>query len=439
MALHNLWHLFNLRESPYFQQDLQASGAARYPIDLFVGRDQEAARLINVIAGSSSSRQTIEGLPGFGKTTLAQRVKAEAAPAGYVSYPVPVSAAGTDTPDALLVRLLSYVYEALASQVGHAVLADPLLETARRLVRDTRVKDVKVAAQVAGFGLEGEVTRRTETASFHSALLAVPPLLRDLARVAQKHGIRGVIVHLNNLENLVSDRERSTAGAVLRDLRDIFLFEGYHYLLVGTPEAVRAIVSPHAQLRSVFGLGRALEPLPGDSFQALLSRRYSFLRLEKGREVNAPISHDAARELYRQFRGDLRGTLRALDAAAHELIGYTDPPGAPIQLSALMEVVVPMLQTEADAVLSGTLLDYFYALRELGDRLFTQAELMQLWGLSQGTVSQNVNELQRLGYLQEYRREGRRVWYGFTGTSRLVLQVGSGGGGDLPALADRAG
>jgi hypothetical protein len=45
MSLGNLWHLFNLRESPYFQQDLQASGKARYPIELFVGREAEAERI----------------------------------------------------------------------------------------------------------------------------------------------------------------------------------------------------------------------------------------------------------------------------------------------------------------------------------------------------------------------------------------------------------
>ena len=424
MALGNLWHLFNLRESPYFQQDLQASGKARYPIELFVGREAEAERLLAVIGGASSSRQTVEGLPGFGKTTLAQYVKGKAAAAGYLSYPDPVSAAGADTADTLLARLLSYVYDAIASQVDHPIQQEPIIDEARRLVLDTRVRDVKVAASVAGFGFDREVNVRTERAPFYSGLLTIPPLLRDLSSTVREHGFDGIVVHLNNLENLVTDAQRARAGAVMRDLRDIFLLDGYHFLLVGTPDAVREIVSPHAQLRSVFGIGRALEPLPADAFQGLLARRYTHLRLDVRQEVRPPVAHEATRELYEAFRGDLRGTLRALDAAAHELIGLTDPPGAPIEMPQLMAVLRPMLAAEAAAALSATLLEYFHALKEL-DRLFTQKDLMDRWGLSQGAVSQHLRELQRLGYVQEERREGRLVLYSLTGPSRLVLGIPS--------------
>jgi len=420
MPLGNLWHLFNLRESPYFQQDLQASGKARYPIELFVGREREAERLLAVIGGAPSSRQTVEGLPGFGKTTLAQYVKGRAAAAGYLSYPDPVSVAGIDTADTLLVRLLSYVYDAVASQVDHPVQKEEVVDVARRLVLDTRVRDVKVAASVAGFGFDREVSVRTERAPFYSGLLTIPPLLRDLAAAVRDHGFDGIVVHMNNLENLITDAQRTAAGAVMRDLRDVFLLNGYHFLLVGTPDAVREIVSPHAQLRSVFGIGRPLEPLSGEAFQALLARRYTHLRSDPDQEVRPPVAHDATRELYDAFRGDLRGTLRALDAAAHELIGLTDPPGAPIEAPQLMAVLRPMLAAEAAAALSGTLLEYFHKLRTL-DGIFTQKDLMDRWKLSQGAVSQNLRELQRLGYVQEERREGRQVLYRLTGPSRLVL------------------
>jgi hypothetical protein len=419
MPLKNLWHLYNLSESPYFQQDLQGTG--RYPIDLFVGRDDEATRLLNVIGGSGSSRQTVEGLPGFGKTTLTQYVKAEAARAGYLSYPDPVSAAGADTADSLLIRLLSYVYDAIASQAGHPLLKEPIVDEARRLVLDTRVRDVKVAATVAGFGFDRDVSQRTERAAFHSGLLTIPPLLRDLSAAARANRFAGIIVHINNLENLVTDAERTRAGAVMRDLRDIFLLEGYHFVLVGTPEAVRSIVAPHAQLRSVFGVARRLEPLAEDAFQRLLARRYTHLRLSKG-DVQPPVADDAARDLYRIFRGDLRGTLRALDTGSQELLGLTDPPGSPIQLPEQMAMLAPMLASEAESTLSATLLDYLLALRQL-DGTFTQKELIAVWALSQGAVSQNLRELQRLGYVQEQRRQGRQVTYSLTGPSRIILRM----------------
>jgi DNA-binding transcriptional ArsR family regulator len=418
--LHNHWHAYNLSESPFFQRDLQPSGA-RYPIDLFVGREAEAERLLAVIGGGSSTRQTIEGLPGFGKTTLAQYVKSRAAAAGYASYPDPVSAAGIDTTDTLLVRLLSYVHDAITTHLGSAVLNDPAVEAARRLVLDTRVRDIKLAAQVAGFGFDREVATRTEPATFHSGLLAIPPLLRELPRVAARHGVPGIVVHINNLENLVTDADRNRAGNALLDLRDLYLVDGLHFLLVGTSDAVRALIAPHAQLRSVFGIGRPLAPLPRDGFLSLLARRYTHLRIDPSREVRAPVDHEAAAEVYRVYRGDLRGTLRALDEAARELIGYTSEPGEPIGRGELFSVLVPMLQAEADSTLSDSLQDRFYALRIVGDREFTQRELVDQWSVAQPTVSEYVRELQRLGYVDETRRQGRQIWYALTGPARLVL------------------
>jgi hypothetical protein len=418
--LHNHWHAYNLSESPFFQRDLQPSGV-RYPIDLFVGREEEANRLLRAIGGAASTRQTIEGLPGFGKTTLAQFVKSSAAAAGFASYPDPVSAAGIDTSETLLVRLLSYVYDALTTHLGEAVLQEPAIEAARRLVLDTRVRDIKVAAQIAGFGFDRESVTRNEPATFRMEFLAIPPVLRELPRVASRYGLSGIVVHINNLENLVTDTDRTRAGNALLDLRDLFLIDGLHFLLVGTPDAVRALIAPHAQLRGVFGIGRPLVPLPRNGFLSLLARRYTHLRLDSSREVRAPVDHDAAAEVYRVYRGDLRGTLRALDEATQELIGYTGRPGAPIGADELFSVLVPMLQAEADSTLGDTLKDRFYTLRGVGGGEITQKDLMDVWDVTQGPVSAYVRELQRLGYVHETRREGRQIWYALTGPARLVL------------------
>jgi hypothetical protein len=57
-ATRNAWRLFNLRESPFFQEPLQAG--TRYPMSLFVGRATDTDRLLNKITRSpGSSRQTV--------------------------------------------------------------------------------------------------------------------------------------------------------------------------------------------------------------------------------------------------------------------------------------------------------------------------------------------------------------------------------------------
>jgi hypothetical protein len=77
MLPHDLWQLFNLRDTPYFQEALRPGKGARYPVEWFVARDSEAERLSRTILGhAGSSRQSIRGSAGVGKSTLAQRVKA---------------------------------------------------------------------------------------------------------------------------------------------------------------------------------------------------------------------------------------------------------------------------------------------------------------------------------------------------------------------------
>src|SRR4051794_6006911 len=91
----SLWHLYNLRESPFFQEQLTADPEARYPIELFVGRTAEVERLVSGVRQKrdSSSRQTVQGPPGIGKSTLVQQVKAHVAADGVVSHPGSVSVA----------------------------------------------------------------------------------------------------------------------------------------------------------------------------------------------------------------------------------------------------------------------------------------------------------------------------------------------------------
>ena len=42
MLPHDLWQLFNLRDTPFFQEALRPGEGARYPVEWFVGRDAEA-------------------------------------------------------------------------------------------------------------------------------------------------------------------------------------------------------------------------------------------------------------------------------------------------------------------------------------------------------------------------------------------------------------
>lgn len=417
MQLPNLWHLFNLRSSPFFQETLSDT----YPLSLFVGRQRDSDRLLRGIGSSSSSRQLIEGPPGFGKTTLAQYVKGRAADAGFLSTVEPVGIGSTESAETFLMSTLRYAYEALVTQPEPDVSDREAVQTARQLVRAFRIRDTSASVSVAGFGGGGGRTTRYVESGLLSPRIVVPALLQELLDVATSEmRADGVVLHIDNLENL-SDAAREQAGRVMRDIRDVFLTDGLHTLLVGTSEAVSTLISPHPQLRSMFAMPGPLEPLRPEEFLELLDRRYAFLRLESGEPVTPPVDEEAAQEVYELFHGDLRGVLRALDEAAHELIGYGEDVADPMILSDIRSVLRPRYREEMEGSLSDATADYLMRLRELAGGRFTQADLEELWDVSRGRVSQILSDLRRYGYVQEAEREGRRIRYALTGASHMLL------------------
>lgn len=437
MTLRNVWHLYNLSESPFFQDTLRTSANARYPLALFVGRTAEADRLLGGIGSGASSRQVIQGTPGVGKTTLVQHVKDVAARAHILSYPEPVSVGHADSTETVYVRILSYVYEALLSNGDFTTKDLEPMETARQLVRAFRVRSVGANVSLPGLGgIGGSTSKQYVNAATAQPSVVVPDLLRQLRDVAREHvGAEGILVHLNNLENL-ADEDAERAAAIVRDLRDsCLLAEGYHWLLVGTTEAMRTIVAAQTQVRSVFAMPKPLVPLSIDEVQELLARRYAHLRLDGKRPARAPAEEAAVVELYALFRGDLRGTFRALDEAAHELVGYGSGDAAePMTVADVRAVLRHRYAEEMAAALGGNLSDYLGRLAEReASETFTQKDLTSAWGVSQSAVSQTLGELQRHGYVGEVDRleagtRGRpQTVYALTGAARLVF------GSDGPA------
>lgn len=221
-----------------------------------------------------------------------------------------------------------------------------------------------------------------------------------------------------------TDTDASATGHVLSDLRDLFLRDGFHYLIVGTPEVVRAAIAPHAQLRSVFTVSDPLSPLAVEEFRLLLSRRYRFLRLDPRKSVAEPVGPGALAELYGLFAGDLRGALNALDYAADLLLGYTGGKAtSTMEGNDMHSVLRRRYLTEADARLSESALEYLETLSSDVDAPFTQTGLTELWEVSQAFVSKTLSEWQRFGYAREVGREGRRLTYELTGPARLMLSA----------------
>jgi hypothetical protein len=421
MALPNLWGLYNLRSSPFFQATLRADSQTT-PLHLFVGRQQERQLLLTTIGSSTSSRQAVAGRPGIGKTTLVQTVKADAQAEGYWSSDeiIPINAEGASAH--LLGQLLSGVYDAVLANCPTA--AGPEVEAGQQLVRSMRLRGGGFTVSAFGFGAGGSQSESVATPP-GALLLDGPRVLRDLLRYAIGQGARGIVLHLNNLENL-SEADASRASDLLRGIRDqALLHDGLHLIVVGTTDAVRTVVQTHTQIRSVFSNPLVLEPLGLGDVEQLLANRYAALQLDQSRPWHSPVEIAVVQRLYELFRGDLRGMLKALEDGITALLGLTSAGAevAPVGLEDLLLTLLQRNQAELQEQLGETAWERLLAWAQVdAAAVQTQAQLVELWQVRQPTVSQTLQQLVEAGAVEALPRRGREaIHYLMTGTARLAL------------------
>jgi hypothetical protein len=421
MALPNLWGLYNLRSSPFFQATLRADSQTT-PLHLFVGRQRERQLLLTTIGSSTSSRQAVAGRPGIGKTTLVQTVKADAQAEGYWSSDeiIPINAEGASAH--LLGQLLSGVYDTVLA--NYPTAAGPEVEAGQQLVRSIRLRGGGFTVSAFGFGAGGSQSESVATPP-GALLLDGPRVLRDLLRYAIGQGARGIVLHLNNLENL-GEADASQAADLLRGIRDqALLHDGLHLIVVGTTDAVRTEVQSHTQIRSLFSNPLVLEPLGLGDVEQLLANHYEALQLDQSRPWHSPVETAVVQRLYELFRGDLRGMLKALEDGITALLGLTSAGAevAPVGLEDLLLTLLQRNQAELQEQLGDTAWERLLAWAQVdAAAVQTQAQLVELWQVRQPTVSQTLQHLIEAGAVEALPRRGREaIQYLMTGTARLAF------------------
>lgn len=427
-SLPTSWNLYNLTSSPYFQGTLESREQSLRPLALFVGRTAELSRLRAKVhgAGPGSSRQAVAGLPGVGKTTLVQELKASLLQDGYLTTDELVPVLAGDTADSLFGRVLAALYDTIlvSRPQSHGSEA---MQHAQLLVRTAKFGTGGASLSLLGIG--GGVSKGITAVTPKEILFDGPRVMRDLMTLVRGSDARGVVLHLNNLENL-SEADAKGAADVLRSLRDIMLMhDGLHYVLVGTTDAVNTVVNQHAQVRSVFDT-LMVEPMLVADVHRMLAERYNYLRADAARPVVQPVADDAVVELYTLFRGDLRGLLKALDDGVGQLIGLagvevrgTKSSVRPLTLDELRPVLqhryAAQLATLAERVRVEQLTAWG---RDVPASTQTQKSLGQLWKISQGSVSTALTQLIALGYVVSLPKSGAQpTQYALSGIGRLIF------------------
>jgi len=358
---------------------------------------------------SGAQTGAVAGRPGIGKTTLVQTVKADAQDGGYWSSDEIISISAAGTSEQLLGQLLSGVYDAVLANCPTAT--GPEVEAAQQLVRSIRLMGGSQSESIA-----------TPPGAL---LLDGPRVLRDLLRYAIGQGASGIVLHLNNLENL-SEADASRAADLLRGIRDqALLHDGLHLIVVGTTDAVRTVVQSHTQIRSVFSDPLVLEPLAIGDVEQLLANRYGALQLDPGRPWRPPVDTAVVQRLYELFRGDLRGMLKALEDGITALLGLTSAGAdvAPVGLEDLLLTLRQRNQAELREQLGDNAWERLLAWAQVDSATVqSQAELVELWQVKQPSVSQTLQQLIEAGAVEALPRRGREpIQYLMTGTARLAL------------------
>ena len=417
------WNVFNLVASPFFQQPLEFGENTPRPLTLFVGRTKELAKFERTIHGADQNGtvQALAGAPGIGKTTLIKELKAKLAGDDYFTIDAAVPILPSDTPNALFGRTLGALYDTILANRpmtrGNAAMLD-----AQLIVRATRITTGGINLTLPGVGGIGG-SRGTTVSTPKDLMIDGPRIMRDLVQLVLGSGARGVLLHLNNLENL-SDRDATAAAELLRALRDVMLLHsGLHYIIVGTTDAVTAAINTHAQVRSVVST-LVLEPLPLGDVHSLLKARYRHLRVSPKKPVIEPIEAVAVAALYEFFRGDLRGLLKALEDGVSPLIGLAGASVTPLSLATVRPVLKQRYQTELYALADQHRAKQLTAWgKKAPTAVHTQKSLAQLWKISQGQVSKALAYLVSQGYVVQRARVGKdAAEYALSGVSRLIFE-----------------
>ncbi|MCY4174134.1 MAG: AAA family ATPase [Cyanobacteria bacterium MAG CAR3_bin_5] len=391
MSLPNIWEIFHLKSSPYFQTALQKDSNTK-PLSLFVGRQRELRRLLATIGSNLGSRQAVAGRPGLGKTTLVQVVKDRARAAGYWTADDFISIT-TESSGVLLGQLLTGVYDAVVACNPDGD-NDPAVEEAQQLVCSVRLRSGTMNVSVAGFGVGGGGSEAVSTPP-SALILDGPRVLRNLLNYALQKGAKGVLLHLNNLEDL-SETNTQDAADVLRDIRDsAVMLDGLHVIVVGATDAVRTVVNRHPQIRSVFSNPMILKELTLSNVYKLLNNRYQALQIDANQSFREPVEDSVVEKLYDIFRGDLRGMFKSLeDGMQTLLLDMAEDVALPASLDDLLLVLRKQNREELKEELGPTSWRRIlqWAMADSGS-IQTRTTLSGIWDLDIEEVSETMKKL----------------------------------------------
>lgn len=425
MKIASPWTVYGLRSDPYFQEPLipdGETGTGAHSAGLFVGRAKEIELLGRQIIGSLSSRAIIQGRPGVGKTSFANRLKTvladpKTSEAIVLCHEQPVRFRAAMTPQDFTLEVLRTL---LLIHTTRATGAKPSKKKSvafwRRIERVLHGEDFLDGG--IGVGVVSASIARSRIPAEQPTLSLYRELEEAFALLAEGGKYR-TLIHVNNLENLTRAETQHAAG-VIQDLRDYFLIPHSHWIFVGADGIEHTLFRKTPQVSGIVPFAITLTPLATVEAVEMLELRYKHLALRGGTRV-PPVAPKHAAALYGRYRGDLRNFLRALSKA--------------VQRAPIAEPVRSLSEEEIIAALAADYRQDLKARLSEGDLIslekiltgknagasFRVADVRDATGFSQPSASDLVGRLVEAGIAYLERTEGRNAYYRLSGDATIAF------------------
>jgi hypothetical protein len=240
--------------------------------------------------------------------------------------------------------------------------------------------------------------------------------LDELAVSVKSFGFDGIIIHINNMENLCSENP-DIARRFFNDVRDFLLVPNYHFILGARAGFSDEILGKDDRVRDIFTAPKELKPLSLVEIHKLLKKRYDHLKI-KNREFISPVEDIVIDRYYTLFRGDLRSMFSTIC----EAISVT---GEQIQPKPLhYDLINKILQKKYLQLLRSRLSNSKWEILELiKDEAppFRQTDLEDKTELSQGRISQIFSELESSKIITCIETKGKSKFYDLSGVSKIAF------------------
>ena len=424
MDLPNLWNTCGFRSPPYFQDELQESSNTK-PLTLFVGREKEKRLLLATIGSGESSRQAVAGFSGIGKTTLVQAVKAEARKANYCVADRYISITPEHSSDVLLGQIICGIHDAILACKPN-LESDQAMQNARPIVEVIQHQNISMSVSATILGSGGGVGGSRSKTIFNplgGLALSAPNIIKNLIKCVLENKSKGVLLHLNNLENL-SDSDAVKAADLLRSVRDTgLMMEGLHLIVVGPTSAIRTVINRHPQIKNVFSYTINLRELALPEVHKLLENRYKILQSDPDKPFQKPIDDSVVNYLYKFFGGDLRAMLRSLENIIKPILLENKNDVLPLPLNSFLTLMKELNQDELEELEENVSPANWKRILTWAnkdpDSKQTQESLLELWKIT--NVSDIMKDLAAAGAVEVLpNRANYKIQYLLTANAKLA-------------------